>query len=70
MDNRCKQDWYRVVQSCLTVEACVFKIRIYQAQTGWEAEKMRKILNKKSHHSAMFILACMMDASNKQPPFG
>lgn len=45
MDNRCRQDWYWVVQSCLSGEACIFKIRIYQAQTVLDG-KQRKILTK------------------------
>lgn len=56
LDNRCRQDWCWVVQSCLTVEACIFKIRIYQAQTGHEnAERSKKNAKQKSHHRRLVL---------------
>ena len=76
MNNRCGHNWYWVVQSCVTVQAC----GLYQAQTVQhgmgESRKNEKIKfkKKKNHrHSAfhvMFILACIMDASNKHPHAG
>lgn len=70
MDNRCRQDWFWVVQSCPTAEACVFKIRIYQTQTVPNGMQ-RKLLNKNHIISVhVHILARMMDADNKQPHSG